>query len=66
MKEWFTIAELAEAALPGLPKTYKSLENHGRAYEESGRQNQAGLGISHLFIAGRGTGGIVGAVWWGC
>ncbi len=32
MKEWFTIAELAEAALPGLPKTYKSLENHGRAY----------------------------------
>ncbi|WP_208434622.1 transposase domain-containing protein [Bartonella taylorii] len=32
MKEWFRIAELAEAALPGLPKTYKSLENHGRAY----------------------------------
>ncbi|WP_375693309.1 transposase domain-containing protein [Bartonella sp. AP23HLJMH] len=32
MKEWFSIAELAEAALPGLPKTYKSLENHGRAY----------------------------------
>ncbi|USP03568.1 transposase domain-containing protein [Bartonella taylorii] len=32
MKEWFRIAELAEADLPGLPKTYKSLENHGRAY----------------------------------
>ncbi|AGF75824.1 transposase domain-containing protein [Bartonella vinsonii] len=32
MKEWFSIAELAEAALPGLPSTYKSLENHGRAY----------------------------------
>ncbi|WP_406604367.1 transposase domain-containing protein [Bartonella gliris] len=32
MKEWFSIAELAKAALPGLPKTYKSLENHGRAY----------------------------------
>ncbi|PIT69699.1 transposase domain-containing protein [Bartonella tribocorum] len=32
MKEWFCIAELAKAALPGLPSTYKSLENHGRAY----------------------------------
>ncbi len=32
MKEWFSIAELAEAHLPGLPSTYKSLENHGRAY----------------------------------
>ncbi|WP_336288630.1 transposase domain-containing protein [Bartonella sp. CB60] len=32
MKEWFSIAELAELALPGLPSTYKSLENHGRTY----------------------------------
>ncbi len=30
MKEWFSIAELAEAALPGLTSTYKSLENHGQ------------------------------------
>uniref|UniRef100_UPI0035D02902 DNA-binding protein n=1 Tax=Bartonella sp. TT119HLJHH TaxID=3243579 RepID=UPI0035D02902 len=27
MKEWFTIAELAEAALPGLPKTKIGLNN---------------------------------------
>ncbi|WP_455466616.1 transposase domain-containing protein [Bartonella sp. B39] len=32
MKEWFSIAELAALALPGLPSTYKSLDNHGRTY----------------------------------
>lgn len=31
MKEWFTVAELAAAALPGLPPSEKSLDNHARA-----------------------------------
>lgn len=31
MKEWFTIAELAAARLPGLPPSEKSLDNHARA-----------------------------------
>jgi len=31
MKEWFTLAELEKENLPGLPSSYKSLDNYARA-----------------------------------